>query len=192
MRSRNKSAEHLPLCTMEVVSFFFWVEGNPNVTVEGWDSGYGYFCDEDQKHIVKRWAFKLNPACLQCSYFHSVLRIMRKTTRTLQCQTPIRCSKRGLLPVLQSWYVSFVSHHPRVSSKRSYRELYWSLRFHGSSEEDITYPIGFLGEDEDLKQRRSKTEKKKTSLTCLCLTVQWIVPGWRQSYSLKWRKSSPD
>ena len=63
MRSRNKSAEHLPLCTMEVVSFFFWVEGNPNVTVEGWDSGYGYFCDEDQKHIVKRWAFKLNPAC---------------------------------------------------------------------------------------------------------------------------------
>ena len=54
MRSSNKSEEHLPLCTMEVVSFYFWVEGNPNITVEGWDGGDGYFCDQDPKHVVMR------------------------------------------------------------------------------------------------------------------------------------------
>ena len=54
LRSRNKSEEHLLLCTMEVVTFYFWVEGNSNITVEGWDGGEGYFCDQDPKHIVMR------------------------------------------------------------------------------------------------------------------------------------------
>ena len=54
LRMRNGSEEHLLLCTMEVVTFYFMVESNANLTVEGWEGGRGYYCDHDPQHRVYR------------------------------------------------------------------------------------------------------------------------------------------
>ena len=51
---RNGSEEHLLLCTMEVVTFYYMVETAANLTVEGWEGGRGYYCDQDPQHRVYR------------------------------------------------------------------------------------------------------------------------------------------
>ena len=44
------------LCDMQVVEFYYWAnetEAGGNLTIEGWNDGHSYFCDDDKYHQIR-------------------------------------------------------------------------------------------------------------------------------------------
>ena len=44
------------LCNLEVVKFYSWWEAESrvrNLTIQGWDGGNSYYCEDDKHHQIK-------------------------------------------------------------------------------------------------------------------------------------------